>query len=188
MKIRKIRCLGARDVTRLLSKLLNERAEELVRLWVSQLNEPSLESLKTKLLDHFLRDKIALVVTMEKLSFMGLPIPLRNLTPAEVACVHTLLTLHSMDPVFRGTVEGYRLRYSEFKYDSLLAQGLDRARFVQMFAEVLLSQAPPETTPRVRNFIRRVCRDEAASFKPRRHPCQQRLEALVGLYQNKKNI
>ena len=189
MRQRDIRKLSPRDCAKHLGTLLlasQSRVGELVALWAAP-GAPSLGALRDRLFGHFLTSPVDLVITMETLSFIGLDIPLRDLRPAELTCVHTLLSRHAEEPIFQSSVElqGFRLRYASFRYNSIMAQSLDRPLLVQMFAELCIAHAPPEHVGRVRSFIAGACGRGAREFRPRRHPCAKRLQDLEDLYRQK---
>lgn len=165
-----------------------ERIYELVLYWLTHnITQTSLDELASKFFDTILNEPVSFVVRMDCITFFKDPlfdIPLREVKKRELICIHSLLQKN----MFTGKVvlDGFQLKYSNFKYNAILDQRIDRTVFIQMFLEVCLAYTGAAQQSALRSVLSMYCQSAATEFKLKGHPCHTQLVHLSRLYNNQK--
>ena len=126
----------------------------LVEYWTSHVFPslyPTIPQLIEGVLETFLTEPVHLIIGMKHLTFLKFPIPLRYLEATEVNVLYSLLQQHHNDanrPLFQSHLglQGFKLRYDHFRYNTYLSQRLNREAFVVAFLRVLLALASDDVT------------------------------------------
>ena len=150
----------------------------------------TIEDLIDEVLKHLIRSPIHFVIEMTSLRFFDYPIPLRMLQNREMSLLfEVLLAYHKEEQrlfLSHVGIQGFKLCYDHYRYDSYLSERVDRVAFVQAFVCSLL-QVVPDATPRLHQEIIQLCREAIETHALKDHPLKKTmLENVAGQIQSKK--
>jgi hypothetical protein len=163
------------------------RIYDLVQIWLAGARGDDLDTLVEGALDVFLNKRVALGMTLNGITLFEdshFMVPLRHLKRNELAALHALLKAHRKGPIFKRSVDmqSFSLEYTDFRYDAILGQHVDRIAFARALAEICLGLTWGADRGRLRGVFAKYFAEAARRFTPHRHPCQRALQGLSRAY------
>ena len=150
----------------------------LVEYWLSHVFPtmfPDVEYMVSDVLRVFFTQPVQVIIEMKNVTFLQYPFPLRFLHATEVAVLYSLLQAHHQhahQPLFQSHIglQGFKLRYDHFKYNSYLSQRVDREAFVMAFVHLLLQLTTDRT---VHNRLLDLVEEATLAHTLKEHPTQK---------------
>ena len=163
-----------------------QRVGEIVAHWVRQMQDfaPATGDVISFFFNYLVHENVVFSVHMNGVNFFKhsvFHLPLRCLRKAELSCLQALMRTQGAFQC-NADMQGFSLRYTRFKYDTILSQKLDRILFIQSFIEMCIATFLPHAQSTVQKVLAEYCTEAGRTFGLKNHPHQRGLIQLARLY------